>query len=105
MDIANVMGDQDKHATTAPVGSFPLGASVYGALDLAGNVWEWCADWYGPKYYKTGPPKNPAGPDKGTDRVFRGGAWNNSIYVLRSANRSFAPPDYRDNSLGFRCAK
>jgi len=60
---------------TAPVGSMPAGASPYGCLDMAGNVWEWCADWYDAGYYKNAPARNPTGPATGTTRVLRGGSW------------------------------
>ncbi|MGF3501312.1 MAG: formylglycine-generating enzyme family protein, partial [Candidatus Bathyarchaeia archaeon] len=55
----------DGYASTAPVGSYPGGASPYGALDMAGNVWEWVADWYDRTYYASSPGSNPAGPDWG----------------------------------------
>ncbi|MBM3496659.1 MAG: hypothetical protein FJX72_20420, partial [Armatimonadetes bacterium] len=61
--------------STAPVGSIPAGASPYGCLDMAGNVWEWCADWYDGGYYRKAPNRNPTGPASGTLRVLRGGSW------------------------------
>jgi hypothetical protein len=67
----------DGYMTTAPVGSFPRGASPYGALDMAGNVWEWVADWYDPVYYTRSPARNPEGPDSGEARVARGGSFIN----------------------------
>ena len=74
---------------TSPVGSYPAGASPYGCLDMAGNVLQWCADWYGEDYYKKSPAKNPTGPDSGTDRVLRGGSWSGgSGEGYSSANRS-----------------
>jgi formylglycine-generating enzyme required for sulfatase activity len=91
----------DGYARTAPVGSYPDGASWAGALDLAGNVWEWGADWYGD--YPSGRQENPSGPSTGDYRVVRGGGWNISWYSVRAADRGYARPDFRYYDLGFRC--
>jgi formylglycine-generating enzyme required for sulfatase activity len=90
---------------TNVVGSYPLGASLYGAMDMAGNVWEWVEDRYGLGYYNDSPASNPPGPEEGKERVFRGGAWNSGAYDLRSANRGYARPDTPRDDLGFRCAQ
>ena len=66
---------RDCSGETKPVGSFPAGASPYGALDMAGNVWEWVGDWYDGGYYSQSPSENPQGPDSGEYRVIRGGSW------------------------------
>jgi len=60
--------------STSPVGSFPQGISPYGVYDMAGNVWEWCNDWYNDNYYKVAPLRNPKGPKGGNWRVLRGGS-------------------------------
>jgi formylglycine-generating enzyme required for sulfatase activity len=90
---------------TKPVGSFPSGASPYGALDMAGGVLEWVNDWYSGTYYQTSPSSNPLGPDTGQARVLRGGTWNFSGYNVRSALRFRYNPSYTYSSLGFRCAR
>ena len=90
----------------APVGSFPTGASPYGCLDMAGNVAEWCADWYGTGYYKTAPAKNPLGPAFGVARVLRGGSWRDANVIwdyFRVANRNSDTPAHRADHIGFRC--
>jgi formylglycine-generating enzyme required for sulfatase activity len=94
----------DGYADTAPVGSYPEGASWCGALDLAGNVREWVSDWDGD--YPSGRQKNPAGPSTGEFRVLRGGSWYDPWYYVRTACRDADPPDSRfyGNGLGFRCA-
>ena len=94
----------DGHAEVAPADSFPRGASPYGALHLAGNVFEWVFDWYGEDYYSESPNENPMGPSTGKDRVMRGGSWYNSARVTRAANRESNEPTIRWNALGFRCA-
>jgi len=95
----------DGYALTAPVGSFSMGASWCGALDLAGNVWEWVADWYDEDYYERSPSENPPGPQEGELRVLRGGAWFSSPGIVRSAARDWYLPDYRYDIFGFRCAR
>ncbi len=92
-------------ARTSPVGIFPAGKGPYGCFDMAGNVWEWCADWYEEKYYKTSPDTNPRGPDSGSSRVFRGGSCSNSARYCRAAFRYYGPPAHRDGCLGFRLAR
>jgi formylglycine-generating enzyme required for sulfatase activity/predicted Ser/Thr protein kinase len=103
-DHANMKGDDDGFAFTAPAGSFPAGSSPYGILDMAGNVWEWTADWYAPKYYRQSPQRDPLGPVSGTTRSVRGGSWSDGSDLIRSANRSDERPDRRLNKLGFRLA-
>lgn len=93
----------DGYPGPAPVGSFPQGASPYGALDMAGNVWEWVFDWFHLAYYGSSPYENPLGPASGTTRVFRGGGWNNEISGIRTVVRSSLTPSKSLNGLGFRC--
>jgi serine/threonine-protein kinase len=90
---------------TATVGSYPSGASPYGALDLAGNVWEWVNDWYGETYYIQSPSNNPQGPDSGIFRVLRGGSWSVSEGGILSANRFWASPGRTLDEVGFRCSR
>jgi len=88
---------------TKPVGSYTSGASPYGCMDMAGNVWEWCLDWYGKDYYKSGPSRNPTGPTDGSSRVLRGGGWNGIDGSCRAAYRSHNPyPLFWSSSYGFR---
>ncbi len=93
----------DGFEKTAPVGSFPEGASWVGALDMAGNVAEWVNDWHRDDYYSTSPLRNPSGPASGNFRGIRGGAWYFKWNTLRAADREYYDPDLRDDILGFRC--
>jgi formylglycine-generating enzyme required for sulfatase activity len=96
----------DGYADTSPVGSYESGKSPYGIYDLAGNVWEWVADWYDPNYYASSPSSNPLGPSSGQDRVLRGGSWDVNRYGVRSAYRNYYTPDVINFfSVGFRCAR
>ncbi len=94
----------DGYADTAPVGSYPQGASPYGALDMAGNVWEWVSDWFQEDYYSNSPVSNPSGPTSGDNKVLRGGRWGSKMEYLRAAFRKDdVKPSSLDNSIGFRC--
>jgi formylglycine-generating enzyme required for sulfatase activity len=104
LDYAN-MGINDGYSSLAPVGSYPAGASPYGLMDMAGNVWEWVADWYDVNYYRNSPSNNPTGPLSGSERVVRGGGWDSKIRNLRTSNRlSHHPLNFYSGSLGFRCS-
>lgn len=85
------------------VGRYPGGASPEGVEDLAGNVWEWVADRYGPYGRRTA--RNPRGPERGAARVVRGGSCCSYFSWPRTTNRLRFPPDYVDGDLGFRCAR
>jgi len=98
-------GNRGPGGATSPVGSFPSGASWCGALDMAGNVWEWCADWYGEDYYAVGPERDPPGPSSGSKRVLRGGSWRNYADYCRAADRAHVAPECRFAEVGFRVAR
>jgi formylglycine-generating enzyme required for sulfatase activity len=96
-------GPTSRDGSTWPVGSFPAGASWCGALDMAGNVWEWCQDWYLDTYYSTSPAQDPPGPAMGRERVRRGGSWVSDAENCRSDIRDHLDP--ANPGAGFRCAK
>ncbi len=97
----------DGFETTAPVGSFPKGASPFGCLDMAGNVFEWCGDFYSSKWYDQMPKKDPnniapAAP-KHSVRSVRGGSWSDRSSLLRSSYRDYRKPETQGAMIGFRC--
>jgi len=88
-----------------PVGKYsPKGDSPYGAADMAGNAFEWVADWYDGDYYAVSPRRNPPGPSGGSYRVLRGGAWNVTARHVRSSFRYGLHPVSLRGHNGFRCA-
>ncbi|MDO8586529.1 MAG: formylglycine-generating enzyme family protein [Armatimonadota bacterium] len=103
--------------SSQPVGSCPSGASRYGCMDMVGNVWEWCEDWYDADYYKTAPSRNPPGPAEVKEfsflgavfkpRVLRGGSWlDEEPDTFRCAFRSYGfPPALLNGYIGVRCAR
>jgi formylglycine-generating enzyme required for sulfatase activity len=90
----------DGFAETAPVGSYPKGASPFGVEDLAGNVFEWCLDCFEP--YKGKDRINPRGQTNGPRRNYRGGSWKSRAASLRATARAFNLPDFSSNDVGFR---
>ncbi len=89
---------------TNRVGSFPAGSSPYGALDMAGNVWEWVADWYDGDYYAQMASENPMGPESGETKVLRGGSFNDPAKTVRLTHRNNTLPQNSSYFVGFRCA-
>lgn len=85
------------------VGTCPAGASPFGLLDMAGNVAEWCSDWYDPDYYARSPRDHPKGPESGTRRVIRGGSWASHSDQLTTTRRDSAKPTARTSLTGIRC--
>jgi serine/threonine-protein kinase len=98
----NLLNYNDDARDTTEVGTYPNGASPYGALDMAGNVWEWVADWYDKTYYAASPASNPLGPSSGQFRLHRGGAFYDDD--VRSARRIPDEPGVAYYHIGFRCA-
>jgi formylglycine-generating enzyme required for sulfatase activity len=111
-DLANYDGEEPRalrskgifRKETTDVGSFPPNA--FGLYDMHGNVWEWCQDWHNSKYYANSPSENPRGPEKGTERVVRGGSWEDDARFCRAASRRYAGgPGARFYDLGFRLVR
>jgi formylglycine-generating enzyme required for sulfatase activity len=90
---------------TLPVTELERGATPTGLMHMAGNVWEWTADWYDPTYYEKAEARDPKGPEGGEFKVHRGGSWLNHRGLLRSAARDGSRPSMRNHGIGFRCAK
>jgi formylglycine-generating enzyme required for sulfatase activity len=134
-DKTKVNCAESKIEKPTPVTKFPDGISGYGCFDMAGNVWEWTADWFDSQYYSSAPHRDPQGPVKAEDKPFfgrpedvgtsiyelepaeagdstlrdckvlRGGSWNGGgVIHIRCANRDYDEPDYKNDTIGFRCA-
>jgi formylglycine-generating enzyme required for sulfatase activity len=101
---ANWARVQDGYEVSARVGSFQADKSPYGVMDGAGNVMEWVGDWYSESYYKNSPDRNPLSPEYGTYRVLRGGGYTTTGADIRITSRTKMVPDFRDETIGFRCA-
>jgi formylglycine-generating enzyme required for sulfatase activity len=95
----------DTVGDTTEVGSYENGRSPYGVYDMAGNAWEWVADWLSDTYYLDTPLTNPPGPTSGQYRVLRGGSWHDDKTIVTTSNRGWNQLEYFDNiDFGFRCA-
>ena len=95
----------DGYEDTSPAGSFPEGRSPYNVYDMAGNVWEWVADWFGESYYADSSEENPTGPPSGDERVVRGGSWfYGEVFARTTFRHSFDPINYY-TFVGFRCVR
>ncbi|MBM4280901.1 MAG: formylglycine-generating enzyme family protein [Deltaproteobacteria bacterium] len=102
---ANLRGGEDGFERTAPVGSFPRGATKAGVVDLAGNAAEWVFDWYDATWYGKSPEGDPTGPEAPTgQRVVRGGSWADPNHLARGSARGALDPNVSNNAVGFRCA-
>jgi formylglycine-generating enzyme required for sulfatase activity len=101
---ANWARVQDGHDVSASVGTVPTDKSPYGVMDGAGNVMEWVTDWYAERYFEEAPERNPPSPDHGVFRVLRGGGYATTGADIRITSRSKMVPDFRDETIGFRCA-
>jgi formylglycine-generating enzyme required for sulfatase activity len=95
-------GGRFKQDATWQVGTAP--PNPYGLVDIGFNIHEWCSDWYDAGYYAVSPEHDPRGPDTGTRKASRGGAWRHQVKICRCAARSSIPPEYRYNDYGFRLA-
>lgn len=96
-NFAGCVGDTDR------VGRRVAGQSPYGAYDMAGNVWEWTADWYDAGYYASSPDHDPPGPTSGRLKVMRGGCWVSGASTLRTSCRKPSLPNSWAPNVGFRC--
>ena len=103
--LLNIFGMADNFEFTAPVDAFKDGASPYGIFNMAGNVWEWCLDWFDAAYHENTPEINPGGPSVGRQKVLKGGSWGNKIDGARISARIRNYPDARLEIYGFRCVK
>jgi formylglycine-generating enzyme required for sulfatase activity len=95
----------DPEAEKGPVQIGSYSPNGYGLYDMSGNAWEWVSDWFGEAYYKESPEKNPAGPDRGTFKVFRGGGWHSGPGCITVHRRNALPEHWVDFAGGFRCVK
>jgi eukaryotic-like serine/threonine-protein kinase len=102
-DLANY--NETGVANTSQTGAYLAGASPYGALDMAGNVWEWVNDWYDADYYVISPSDNPTGPISAIRKTLRGGSFDLDKWTIRSANRFRMPASHESSNIGFRCAR
>jgi serine/threonine-protein kinase len=100
--LLNFNGNLDD---TSRVGNYSAGASPYGALDMAGNVWEWVSDFYDKDYYRNSTKNNPPGALAGLSHVLRGGAYYQDMSGIRSTDRYMGAPTVAYSFIGFRCAR
>lgn len=103
-DLVAIMADLDGEGR-GTIPSDTLTTNAFGLYQMAGNVWEWCNDWYSEDYYYNSPATDPLGPDTGSEKVIRGGAWNTSDIYLHCAIRDKQTPDKKRYDIGFRVAR
>ncbi len=104
--FVNVYGEEDNYPFTAPVNYYQSGVSPFGLFNTAGNVWEWCLDWYAAEYYRESPEITPEGPEgPGTMKVLRGGSWINDIDGVQVVHRARNTPDAKKEIYGFRIVR